>query len=203
MPSPASWVWNTSGGSYLVLLRPAGSWPPRSPACAAAEGTRRRIRAARRGGLPHGRALNPATPLHAGIHLPRDGSPTAASSLLLRSQARAPRRALPLPHDGALIRPGSRPVLVHQHLPPEEPSPRWPGRSVRTSIRTPSRWPARPSRRRSTRSWSARPSARRRCCVHMGSSCRCWRCTAYSITAPLRLLEEFRSSGRVRMMDER
>ena len=94
------------------------------------------------------------------------------------------------------------PVLVHQRLPPEpsltgraDPSPR--------SGHHPDGGP--PSGRRSTRSWSARPRRRRCTSLHMGSSCRCWRC-GYSIRrAAAPLLEEFPGFGprAAALVDER
>ena len=67
--------------------------------------------------------LNADTPLHAGIHLTRDEVANCRQfALLMRAQAerRGARFRFHTPVQS--IRPGPRPQLTHQHLPPDEPS---------------------------------------------------------------------------------
>ena len=89
---------------------------------------------------------NPATPPYAGIHLPRDEVANCRQfALLLRTQAER-LGALPLPHSrctrSAPITPSCWCTSTCRPTSPASPA----GLIRRTSTRTPSRWPARPSR---------------------------------------------------------
>jgi D-amino-acid dehydrogenase len=67
--------------------------------------------------------LNAETPLHAGIFLPRDEVANCRQfALLLRAQAERAGARFRLHTTVHSIRPGARPVLTHQHLPPDEPT---------------------------------------------------------------------------------
>lgn len=65
--------------------------------------------------------LNPETPLRAGIHLPRDEVANCRQfALLLRAQAEKIGARFRFHTPVLSVRPGRETVLTHQHLPPEE-----------------------------------------------------------------------------------
>ena len=67
--------------------------------------------------------LNADTPLQAGIHLPRDEVANCRQfALLMRARAERLGARFRFHTPVHAIRPGRAPVLSHQHLPPEEPS---------------------------------------------------------------------------------
>ena len=148
--------------------------------------------------------LNPATPLHAGIHLPRDEVANCRQfALLLRTQAERLGARFRFHTTVHAIRPGSHPVLVHQHLPPDEPS--LAGRADPSHL-DPDTIPLAGAAIEETFDAVV-------VCAALGAPALLrphglklplLAVHGYSVTAPLRLLEEFPEFGpRAALMDER